>query len=95
MQALQANMAALRLVGENTFQDNRVHVRDSIERKQLANFIEAETFLVAQEVFYYSKKLFLHCHGLHHITKAVDDYIYQVKDLRNDTITELQVTRLT
>lgn len=92
--ALQERMQALRPVVESSLQANRARARTAAERGELANFTEGDYVLVARDEFHAGEKLCLRWRGPRRVTKAINDYVYQVEDLRNGILSDVHAARL-
>lgn len=68
--------------------------RKAREKGDLANFVEGDYVLVAREEFHEGEKLCLRWRGPRRVTKAMNDYVFQVEYLRNDIVEEVHGTRL-
>ena len=77
-----------------TLQKNRAQQRDKMSSGRLPNFHEEDYVLVARNDFHAGEKLFLRWRGPRRITRAMNDHVYQVEDLRNGELTEVHVSRL-
>lgn len=94
VQSLQANLTALRYVVISSLQHNRARARAAAERGEPAKFTEGDYVLLAREEFHFSEKLCLRWGSPRRITGAVDDYVYQVEDLRNGSLRDAHATVL-
>ena len=77
-----------------TLQKNRAQQRDKMSSGRLPNFHEGDYVLVARNDFHAGEKLCLRWRGPRRITRAMNDHVYQVEDLRNGELTEVHVSRL-
>lgn len=86
-------MHALRSVVQNTIKNNYESARVAADRGELARLIEGGYFHVASYNFHEGEKICVHRRGSRHVTKGVNDYIYQVEDLRTGTLSKVNATR--
>lgn len=63
-------------------------------RSALPNFTEGDYVLVARNDFTAKEKLSLRWRGPRRIIKAINDYVYQVEDLRSGELQDVHATRL-
>lgn len=73
---------------------NREHIRNAIARESLPNFMEADFFLITRDDALHCENLSKRCRGPRKIKKALSDYMYQVKDLRNGELITVHGARL-
>ena len=64
------------------------------QRGDLPNFTEGDYVLVAREDFFAGEKLAVRWRGPRRIIKALNDYVFQVEDLRNGGLEDVHGTRL-
>ena len=84
----------LRPVVQNKLQENRSIARQSASRGDLPNFTEGYYVLVAREDFFAGEKLTVRWRGPRRIIKALNDYVFQVEDLRNGRLEDVHGRRL-
>lgn len=94
MCSLQTHLEALHQVVERTLHANLRRACAFAEHGKLANFIEGDFVLVAREAFHKGEKLCLCWRGPRSVIEAINDYVYQVEDLRNGTLSEVHAARL-
>lgn len=93
--SLQKRVQELHFIVETMLSTIRSRVRATAERRELATFASGDFVLVARHEFHNGKKLCLRWRGPARITKALTDFAYQVKDLRNGQHSDVHATRLT
>jgi hypothetical protein len=92
--ALQDHVADLQRVVQQTVADNRRRAREAASRGELPRFSEGDYVLVARSGFNAGEKLALRWRGPRCIVKALSNYVFQVEDLCNGTISDIHGTRL-
>jgi len=93
-EALKSRLAELHPLVQNAVRTNRQQSRIAQSRGQLPNFAEGDYVLLAREDFFKGEKLALRWRGPRRIIKALNDYVYQVEDLRNGQTEEAHGSRL-
>ena len=94
VQSLKNRISELHPVVQDALHKNRKRSRDAASRGKLPNFLEGDYVLVAREDFFAGEKLCLRWRGPRRIIKAINDWVYQVEDLRNGDIEEAHACRL-
>ena len=94
IESLKDLVATLHPVVQVSVANNRQRARDAMGRGELPNFTEGDFVLVAREDFTAGEKLSLRWRGPRRVIKAINDYVYQVEDLRNGELQDVHVTRL-
>jgi len=92
--ALKECIAELNSIVRDTVQKNRERARSVSRRGKLPNFSEGDYVLMAREEFFAGEELALRWRGPRRIVKAVNDYVYQVEDLRTGLSEEVHGSRL-
>lgn len=92
--ALRSKIAQLHPVVKNFLQSGRERHLLSQCCGILPNFMEGDFVLDAQHDFTAGEKLSLRWRGPQLIARSINDYIYQVEDLRNGMVKEVHGTRL-
>jgi transposase InsO family protein len=92
--ALKDRITELRPLVQESLRVQREKGRAAASRGALANFLEGDFVLVARDDFSAGEKLALRWRGPRRIVKAINDYVYQVEDLRNGVLEEVHATRL-
>ena len=91
---LQKRVEELHPIVQTNLDNNRKVKREAQSKGKLANFEEGDFVLVAREDFHKGEKLALRWRGPRRIVKALNDYVFQVEDLRNGTIQDIHGSRL-
>ena len=94
IKALQASVADLHPIVDTSVRTNRERSRSAASRGQSANFSEGDFVLLAREEFFAGEKLALRWGGPRQIVKALNDYVFQIRDLRNGSLEDIRGTRL-
>lgn len=90
----------IRLIAElhthvhSTLLRQRKQAREAASRGEFPKFSHGDYVLVARSDFHAGGKLCLRWRGPRRITKPLNDYIFEVKDLRNRRLDEIYVSRL-
>lgn len=79
---------------QDVLQDNRRRMRDRTSKGKLPNFSNGDFVLVAREDFTAGEKLSLRWRGPRRIVTALNNYVYQVEDLRNGRVQDVHASRL-
>ena len=74
--------------------ESRKRSREAASRGKLPNFEVGDYVLVARDEYGAGDKLLLRWRGPRRVTKALNDYVYQVEDLRNGQLDDVHATRL-
>lgn len=91
---LQERAAELHPIISHTLKENRRRHRQASEKGQLCNFAEGDFVLVAREDFTTGEKLCLRWRGPRRVTKALNDFVYEVEDMRNGKLQEVHGSRM-
>ena len=94
IETLQQHMEELHPIINSTLQSNRQNARNAKEKGVAASFTVVDYVLVAREEFFKGEKLCLRWRGPRRVVKALNEFVYQVEDMRNGTVTEVYSTRL-
>ena len=92
--SLKTFIADLHPIVQSAVSTNRSRGREAAGRGQLPNFTEGDYVLVARDDLTAGEKLSLRWRGPRRIIKAINDYVYQVEDLRNGELQDVHITRL-
>lgn len=87
--ALLSKMADLHPIVQDSVQSGRERARKAMSRGSLPNFSEGDFVLVARQDFTAEEKLSLRWRGPRRVVKSLNDYVYQVEDLRNGIIEDV------
>lgn len=87
-------MKEIHPVVQNTLLDLRRRNRENIVKGMLPNFTDGYFVLVSREDFSACGKLALRWRGPRRIVRAVNDFVYQVEDLRNGNVEDVHATKL-
>lgn len=79
---------------EKSLTQQRNRMRVARQKGDLANFREGDYVLVAREQFHEGEKLCLRWRGPRRVTSCMNDYSFQVEDLRNGELQVVHGTRL-
>lgn len=79
---------------QSSLDKHRAQHRQNASRGQLPNFDEGDYVLVARSDFHAGEKLCLRWRGPRRIKKAMNDYVYQIEDLRNGQLNDIHASRL-
>lgn len=77
------SMDNLRPTVQRTLAQQRARMRECREQGNLANFCEGDFVFVARNVFHEGEQLCLRWRGPCRVTNVLNDYCFQVEDLRN------------
>lgn len=91
--SLQKHMEDLRSVVQKKLQHNRKSAREAASKVILPQFTEGDFVLVAREDFFAGEKLAVRWRGPRRVAKALNDYFFQVEDLRNGQLEDVHGTR--
>lgn len=94
VQEIQARMDALHRVVKKTLSNSRERSPAVVARGELANFTEGDYVLVARNDFHKKEKLYVLWRDPRCFTTEFNDYVYQVEDLRTESLSEDHATRL-
>lgn len=94
MTALIDAMDALHPVVDESVTTQRARMRNARHKGELPNFSDGDYVLVARDDFHANEKLCLRWRGPRRITKCLNDYSFQVEDLRNGELQTVHGTRL-
>lgn len=86
---LQKLAAELHPMVNQTLQHNRQRARDAQSRGFLPKFVEGDYVLVARDEFFEGEKLCLRLCGPRRIVKVLNDYLFQVQDIRTGDSTNV------
>lgn len=86
-------MHALRPVAKNTLVHCIEPAGAAVKRGELAIFTKGGYILDARYNFHESENLCARWCGPRRVTKAINDYVYKVEDLRNGSMSEVHTTR--
>lgn len=87
-------IAELHPIVHNALHEHRKRHRDNLAKGTLPNFTEGDFVLVAREEFASGEKLALRWRGPRRVVRSVNEYVYQVEDLRNGLTEDVHITRL-
>lgn len=79
---------------QSTLAEHRRQSREAASKGQLPNFTEGDYVLVARSDFHAGEKLCLRWRGPRRVRKALNDFVYQVEDLRNGQLDDIHASRL-
>ena len=79
---------------QDTLQRNRARSRQAASQGSLPTFTEGNFILVARSDFTAGETLALRCRGPHRVLKALNDYTFQVEDLRHRAVEDIHGSRL-
>lgn len=79
---------------QDHLQRNRGFIRKKVSEGDLPNFIESDFVPVARSDFNAGEKLCLRWRGPVRISRALNDLVYQVQDLRNGCFENAHISRL-
>lgn len=94
IQSLITAMEDLHPLIEHSLEKERKRIRNARNRGELANFQEGDFVLVARDDFHKGEKLCVRWRGPRRVTKCLNDYAFQVEDLRNGDLQIVHGTRL-
>lgn len=94
LQAVIKAMDELHPLVEQSLTHQRNRMRIARQKGDLPNFREGDYVLVAREHFHEGEKLCLRWRGPRRVTSCLNDYSFQVEDLRNGELQEVHGTRL-
>lgn len=94
MTELINTMDNLHPVVQTSLQNNRERLRQHMSKGKMPNFEEGDFVLVARDNFHKGEKLCLRWRGPRRVIKAVNDWLYQIEDLRNGAIETAHASRL-
>lgn len=91
---LQDALNLLHPVVQNSLQTQRKCIRDAMSRGDKPNFSEGDYVLVARDAFTAGEKLSLRWRGPRRVVKAINDYVFQIEDLRTGSLQDIHESRL-
>ena len=94
IEKLIESMDKLRPLVQASLATNRQRLREHMSEGLIPNFEEGDFVLVARNNFHHGEKLCLRWRGPRRIIKAMNDWIYQIEDLRNGNIETAHASRL-
>lgn len=80
--ALKVKVSELHPVVQDSLQLSRELSRQAASRGELPNFCDGNFVLVAPKDFHAGEKLLLRWRGPRKIVKEINEFVFQVKDLR-------------
>lgn len=94
IQTIIKAMDELQPLVDQSVSQQRQRIRECRHKGELANFREGDYVLVARDTFHEGEKLCLRWRGPRRVIKAINDYEFQVEDLRNGNLETVHGTRL-
>eukprot|EP00737_Agarophyton_chilense_P000604 gb/GEZJ01000672.1/.p4 GENE.gb/GEZJ01000672.1/~~gb/GEZJ01000672.1/.p4 ORF type:complete len:223 (+),score=29.84 gb/GEZJ01000672.1/:4143-4811(+) len=94
-EGLQKKATALHPVVDHFLQKNRHNLRSRASNRKIPNFTNGCFVVVARGNFSAAQKPALRWRGPRRIVQALSNYVFQVEDLRNGSVEDICVTRLT